>query len=136
MAATLHITPYMTLQFVDRGRTHEGVDCYGLAYLINREQLGRDVPSYTEAYVTCHDSQEIASIIQREQVKTWEPITPDAVQPGDLVVLRILGHPWHCGVMLSATKFLHIERGANVSQDCVESLRWKRRVEGFYRWKS
>lgn len=74
-------------------------------------------------------------MIQQETASTWEPVEQHRVQAGDLVVLRIAGHPWHCGVMLDRYKFLHIERGSNVCRDDVTSLRWAKRVDGFYRWK-
>ena len=131
----MNISPYMPIPFKERGRDHGGIDCYGLVYLISREQLGREVPSYAEAYSTCMDQREISSMIQQETSSTWEPVEQHRVQAGDLVVLRIAGHPWHCGVMLDRVKFLHIERGANVCRDDVTSLRWAKRVDGFYRWK-
>ena len=132
----MNISPYMHLPFKEQGRDHTGVDCYGLAYLIYREQLGLDVPTYTESYTTSKDSEEISAIINRERLSTWQPIAREDVQPGDLVILRIIGQPWHCGIMLGKTKFLHIERDANVCQDDLMSIRWSRRFEGFYRWKS
>ncbi len=131
----MNISPYMPIPFKERGRDHDGIDCYGLVYLISREQLGREVPSYAESYSTCMDQREISSMIQQETTSTWEAVEQQRVQAGDLVVLRIAGHPWHCGVMLDRYRFLHIERGANVCRDDVTSLRWAKRVDGFYRWK-
>lgn len=130
----LNISPYMHLSFVERGRDHAGVDCYGLHYLICHEQLGLAVPSYSEGYATTKDKEEIAAIINRERLATWQPVKPEEVQEGDLVILRITGRPWHCGTMLSKTKFLHIEEGANVCREDITSTRWARRVEGFFRW--
>ena len=124
----------MAMPFKERGRDHDGIDCYGLVYLIAREQLGLDVPAYTESYVTCMDHKEISAIIRQETASTWRPVERVQVQPGDLVVLRIAGHPWHCGLMLNGHQFVHIERGANVCRDDVNSLRWEKRIDGFYRW--
>ena len=132
----LNISPYMHLPFVERGRDHAGVDCYGLHYLIMNEQLNIAVPSYAEGYATTKDKDEIAAIINRERLSTWQPVKPEDVQEGDLVILRIIGRPWHCGTMLSKTKFLHIEEGANVCREDITSTRWARRVEGFFRWSN
>lgn len=132
----LNITPYMNIPFVERGRDHDGVDCYGLHYLIAMEQLGQDVPSYSEGYATTKDKDEIAAIINRERLTAWQSVKPEDVQEGDLVILRIIGRPWHCGTMLSKTKFLHIEEGANVCREDITSTRWARRVEGFFRWSN
>lgn len=130
----MNISPYMPIPFKERGRDHDGIDCYGLVYLISREQLGREVPSYADSYLTCMDQKEISAMIQHETASTWASVEPQKVQAGDLVVLRIAGHPWHCGIMLDRYKFLHIERGANVCRDDVTALRWAKRVDGFYRW--
>lgn len=137
MFTTAHIdvSRYMPIPFKERGRDYDGADCYGLYYLFARDEKGVQVPSYAEAYATCMDKEEISAIIRQETASTWEPIEQSEVQAGDLVVLRIAGHPWHCGVMLDRHKFLHIEIGANVCRDDVTSVRWAKRVDGFYRWK-
>lgn len=132
----LNVSPYMHLPFAERGRDHAGVDCYGLHYLICHEQLNLAVPSYAERYATTKDTDEIAAIINRERLSMWQSVTPEEVQAGDLVILRIVGRPWHCGTMLSKTKFLHIEEGANVCREDITSTRWARRVEGFFRWSN
>lgn len=137
MADTGHmnLSRYMSIPFKERGRDYDGADCYGLYYLFARDEHGVQVPSYVESYATCMDKDEIAAIIRQETASTWDPIAQHDVQSGDLVVLRIAGDPWHCGVMLDRYRFLHIEIGANVCRDDVTALRWAKRVDGFYRWK-
>lgn len=132
--ASIALSHYMPIPFKERGRDHDGVDCYGLVYLIAREQLGLEVPAYTDGYATCMDQREISAMIQQETVSTWRPVERRDIQLGDLVVLRIAGHPWHCGLMVNRYDFLHIERGSNVCRDRIGSLRWEKRIDGFYRW--
>jgi cell wall-associated NlpC family hydrolase len=128
------IEPYKHVPFQERGRSHAGIDCWGLVYLIHREQLGSFVPAYDGAYECSDDREEIAALIRKERELSWAPVPADRVQEGDVVVLRILGEPWHCGVMLDKTMFVHIERNALVVRESIESMRWAKRIEGFYRW--
>ncbi len=127
------IEPYKHIPFQERGRSHDGIDCWGLVYLIYHEQLGHSIPAYAE-YFSTHDQEEISTMIRKERELSWRAIPRSEVKEGDVVVLRILGEPWHCGVMVSQTMFVHIERHALVVRESIESMRWGKRLEGFYRW--
>lgn len=126
---------YKNIPFSERGRDYNGIDCWGLIYLIHREQLGNSVPAYSEGYCTTKDGEEIAALIRAERIQSWVEIQPPHALAGDIVVLRILGEPWHCGIMLDKTRFAHMERNVGIIQDGIESLRWSKRIEGFYRWQ-
>lgn len=129
------IDPYKHIPFKEKGRDRNGIDCWGFPYLVHREQLGNELPAYNEGYCTTKDVDEISSMIKTARLTHWEPVAANQAQEGDIVILRIMGEPWHCGLMLDRTRFAHMERTAGLVQESIESMRWAKRIEGFYRWK-
>jgi len=124
--------PYIGLPFVEHGRARGGVDCWGLVRLILHEQFGLDVPSYTESYTTTQEGAEIAALIVRESVG-WPEVLLAAAQPGDVLILRIMGQPWHCGMVIESPYFLHADRTMGTVRDRWDSLLWSRRILGVHR---
>src|SRR5262245_40354600 len=102
---------YVGIPFADGGRTRDGLDCYGLLHVIYREEFQIELPSYTGAYLSAHEHAEVAALLaNRIPLDAWEPVL-GAPRVGDAVVFRVLGAPWHVGVMVSPTDFLHVEAG-------------------------
>lgn len=126
----MNLQKYEQLEFEDKGRGPK-YDCWGLCRFHYYEEYQILLPSYVESYSTSQDQKEIAVLISGECRKDWiEVLSP---QVGDIVTLRVLGEPWHCGVMVEPKRFLHIMRGIN---SCIERLTspvWARRIDGFYR---
>ena len=52
---------FLKIPYLDRGRTRDGVDCYGLVMLVNREQFGRLVPDYV--YASSKDQGAVSKTI-------------------------------------------------------------------------
>jgi cell wall-associated NlpC family hydrolase len=125
---------YVGIPFKDGGRTLDGLDCYGLLVAVYRDEFHIEVPSYAGAYVSAHEREEVAALLaHRIPADAWLPVagTP---RVGDAVVFRVLNAPWHIGVMVSPTDFLHIE----AAQDCatierLDQWRWARRRHAIYR---
>lgn len=124
---------YVGLPFKELGRDRNGIDCYGLLKLCFAETYGIELPTY-DSYSSTKDWAQVSPLIQQERDASWEPVTDH--REGDVVVLKIHGHPWHCGIVLTYPKFLHVEWGTETCIDRLDSVRWARRVEGFYRHKS
>lgn len=55
--------------------------------------------------------------------------------PDDVVVFNRAGRPSHVGICLGSGDFLHVEEGCKSRIDRLSSPLWKRRTEGFYRYK-
>jgi cell wall-associated NlpC family hydrolase len=125
---------YVNIPFQDKGRSLAGCDCYGLLALILREQFSVELPSYVGAYASAYEMEETASLIAgRLPADGWRRVT-DRPRPGDGVVLRLLNRPWHVGVMVTATDFVHVFEDQGVSAiERLDSPRWARRVVGVYR---
>lgn len=132
---------YLTIPFREHGRTRDGVDCYGLACLVYQEELGMTLPSYTEAYATTQDAEEIRRLLHHELGSHWRPIPLTEAREFDGVIFRILGHPTHFGLVLQAPWFLHsikdtIAQAGKVRMERWDSMLWAKRVMGAVRWQT
>lgn len=123
---------YIGLPFKDRGRDEEGYDCWGLLRLIYGEVFGVELPTYIDRYKDTKDSESLGPLIRQER-ENWESIEEGNEKLGDVVVIRIRGQPMHTGLVLGEKKFLHIEDGVDSSIEAYDSIKWTKRVIGFYR---
>lgn len=117
------------IPYVDRGRDRAGMDCYGLVLLIHREHFGRELPDY--GYASSLDQEAVKGTIAEYLPRDFEKV--DHPEPGDLVMLNILGRPWHCGVYVAPNLMLHAIDRMVSGIDRLDSVRWRRRVIGYFR---
>jgi len=129
---------YVGIPYASRGRDRAGIDCWGLARLVYREQFDRDLPSFDGEYVDEHDREANAELIAR-RVEGWQRLdgTPE---PGDLVLFWIADpetkkrHLSHIGIAAAPGHFLHARQGTDSTIERLDAGVWKHRVEGFYRY--
>ncbi len=145
---------YVGIPFRSGGRDrHFGCDCYGLVWIVLREQFGVAAPSYSGAYADALEAREIAALISGETEARWQKDGRVSTRPyagaGAVVLFRIAGHPWHVGIVVSPDDghgrgseasarsenwFLHIRRGTDSCLERLDSPRWTNRIVGFYRY--
>lgn len=123
---------YIGLPFLEKGRDRTGVDCWGLVAMLLREQFGLEVPSYTEDYTTTKEGEEIAALIGRESLD-WPEVPLAEAQPGDVLILRIKGQPWHCGLVVEPPCFIHAALGVGTVRERWDALLWSRRIVAVHR---
>lgn len=122
---------YIGIPYRDKGRSRDGIDCWGIVRLVYREVFNTPLPDYSECYRNGEDWPAIADAIETGLKDGWtETKHPRA---GDMVTLKIGGRPWHCGVMLDTNWFMHAAPGDSVVCDELRNDRWKNRIEGIYR---
>lgn len=124
---------YVGIPYLNRGRSREGVDCWGLVQLWYREQLGVEVPDYLWAYTNAHDFESVENAIN-ENKKTWRRV--DEADYGDVLVFRIKGVPIHVGIKQQGDDFLHAFQGTESCLERLSSVAWNRRLTEIYRWAS
>lgn len=122
---------YVGLPYQEKGRTREGLDCWGLARIVYKEQFDIDLPSFSEAYEFDDDDGIQEAINARRE--GW--ISTDSPRPGDIVTFRILGRLCHIGICAAPGTFLHISAEKTSSIEKLNSGTWKNRIEGFYRYE-
>lgn len=128
------IAQMIGVPFQEKGRGLSGFDCWGAARFGLLHAFGIEVPSYTESYTTSREGEEIAALIGRESTG-WDDVPVTAAQPGDVLILRIKGYPWHCGLVVDPPYFVHAERSVGTVKDRWDSLRWAQRIVSVHRYR-
>lgn len=127
---------YVGIEFAERGRDRDGVDCWGLLRLVYAERYGIFLPSHHDGYADTEDAPGVAAVLEAELMGSgnWRAVLgdPDA---GDALLFRAgAGHLWHVGVAVSRGRMLHCRRGCD---SCVERWDvgvWAPRLEGAFRF--
>lgn len=123
--------PYSEPAFNSESKRVPGLHCWELAEKIMIEVFGIKPPIVN--YTGPLNKVESVFLIQ---LASWDHISQGNQKAGDLVLLRMLGYPAHCGVMVSKTSFIHVMPGGNRSStlEHVTSIQWRNRVLSFHRW--
>ena len=122
---------YMDKPFLEKGRSALGYDCWGLVLAVCRDEFGVNLPDYIDEYESPFDRASIAATMETEIAsgayeRIFEP------QAGAIIILRLLGRPWHCAIAVDRRWMLHVVRGANVVLERVDSWVWRNHIEGMY----
>jgi hypothetical protein len=128
--------PYLFIPYKAKGRTRAGLDCWGLVWLVYREQLCIELPRYAEdeySGTNIQDGPTIAAIIEAE-ARRWIPIGRGQEQSADVAVFRVLGETMHTGLSMGGGNFLHCIAGRNVAVENYRDPAWTKRLTGFYRY--
>lgn len=125
------LNKYISIPYKEKGRDFDGVDCYGLNYLIYKNEIDLLIPSYADDYQSAEDGRELGLLINKEKVK-W--IKVDIPEIFDGVLIRMKGHPMHCGMYIGDGLFIHCLKGSGVTIEKIDSITWKNRILGFYRY--
>lgn len=128
------VAGYVGIPFVDRGRTRDGVDCWGLVRLVYAEQFGILLPDLSDEYSASEDPQAASSVIFEKTTPggLWRPVGNDKPSLGSVGVFSIRGLPAHVGIAVSDGLFLHAARGANSVIESWRSPIWRPRLTGWY----
>lgn len=125
---------FNAVPFKARGRDMQGIDCWGIVQCGKRDVEGIILPGYTDEYVKAgsRDAELLNKIFVRE-VPKWDKLPPGAEMAGDVVLMRLSGHPIHVGLVLSKGQMLHIEEGIDVCAESYHDWKWSKRISGIYR---
>ena len=121
---------YVGLPYKAKGRDRDGLDCWGLVRLVYQEQYNTILPSFAEVYEQ-KDHQKQAELLAMHREgweKTSTPVT------GDVVLFRINGSESHVGIVTNPTYFLHVRDGQNAVIESLNSVIWKHRIVGIFKY--
>ena len=125
---------YIGIPFKTRGRDFSGVDCWGVIYLVLKNEFGlTNLKSFHERYETVEDEDKLQRIIEAEK-GSWIPVPEGSERPGDAVVLRIWKAHCHIGVVIGDGYMLHALKDINVCREKYNGILWRRRIIGFFRY--
>lgn len=123
---------YISVPFVDKGRSEKGCDCWGLARLIYQKELGIDLPALLD-YRDTLDRQTISNVYESESQK-WQEISLGDEKPFDLIVLKMMGFPMHVGIVFKSGFMIHCLKDVGTVVVNYKSRQWVKRIVGFYRY--
>ena len=122
---------YIGIPYQLHGRELDGLDCWGLLRAVYRNELGRELPSYADAYENTLDEEGLTAAF-RDVEGLWQPVSEP--REFDAVWCRVAGIECHVGVMLEgANRMLHAMLGTDSCIVRSDSPAWKRRVLQCYR---
>jgi hypothetical protein len=128
----MNYNKYIGLPYATNGRDESGIDCWGLVRLFYKQEYNIDLPSYTEEYDGAYDTR----ILQMMDLykNNWAQVQSPEV--GSVIVFNILGEPFHVGIYIGEDKFIHARDGMDSVVESVNSPRWNKRIEGYYKYST
>jgi cell wall-associated NlpC family hydrolase len=112
----MNFSKYIGLSYKHKGRTFEAVDCFGLIWLVMKEEFGWDLPDFTNINYSkdWYKKKEnhilnVVGTLNKEQFSVIEP----PYKRFDFI-LFFLGTKTvvnHCGLYIGDNKILHIYEG-------------------------
>ncbi|MEN2979993.1 NlpC/P60 family protein [Tistrella bauzanensis] len=131
MSQAMWSNGYVGLPHLDHGRTRDGLDCWGLACLIYREQLAIELPAY-QGYASTDELVEVQAVIAgATSSPLW--VAVDVPQPFDIAVFRRGRLETHLGVMVRAGLMIHVAAGTASVHERYDQAPWRARLAGHYR---
>lgn len=134
--------PFIGIPYKLYGRDFDGVDCWGLVYLVARGHFGMELPFYGPASADAREMGEIDCLVRDEISSLWTRF--DRGCAGDIALFRNqVGQLVHVGIIVDECWMLHCRDVSDEARRlgrCGLSapLRFSRDVqqviEGFYRF--
>ncbi|MBD3786829.1 MAG: C40 family peptidase [Sphingomonadales bacterium] len=123
---------YIGTPWAPLGRSREGVDCYGLACVIYREELGITLPAYLGDY-SLEDEAEIATLIAGgRRSPLWVPVEGPALA-FDLALFRRGRIDAHVGIVVQRGLMIHVTADTSAHHATYLQGPLKHRFTGHYR---
>lgn len=127
--------------YFDGGRDYNGWDCYGTVFVLYRDVLGINLPTYSETPAA--DIIAVAAAFDGEAVsglwaKVAAPLRFDVVQmwTHEHYQGRTIRGRRHCGVMIDGRRMLHTERGTASVLVPLNHHLVRERIIAFWRHRS
>lgn len=123
---------YVGLPQADLGRDRLGCDCWGLACIIYREELGISLPEYL-GYGSPDEHGEVAALIEGvTRTPLWLPVSGPAIA-FDIAVFRRGRMSTHVGIVVRHGIMVHMVAEDQSKVESYASGQWKNRFTGHWR---
>ena len=128
------VSTYLPIPFREKGRSTDGVDCWGLVRLVYAERFGISLPDLSDRYTASDDGPVVEGVLTSEAAPggSWRLREGSPREVGDVGVFRIRGLPSHVGLAVAEGRFLHSIRGVDTVVEDWTSPAWKDRLVGWY----
>lgn len=128
---------YIGIPYANRGREMHGADCWGLAILVYRNELGLELPSYGE--ISAENLAQIykTMVVDKDDQELWQEINLGDQLPFDICVMRgeATRRVCHVGIVIDKKKILHVEKGIDSVIVSVTDASIRERISCYRRHK-
>ena len=106
--------------FIEKGRTYEGWDCWGLIRCAYKDVYNIALPSFVDNYESVKEQRLLATLIDIHKKKAmWRQI---GIKPGCIAVIHNLGQPTHMGLVISNYDIIHTQEGIGTIVQNIKEL--------------
>lgn len=118
-----------------QGRDFDGVDCWGLVYLIYKNEFNILLPTYVDP--SMDDCIQNSAYLIKGALPTskWRKIPECQAGKGDVILITIGNYEAHIGVVIPKSRMLHTFKGSNTCLEHYDTYKWRRRISGFYTYE-
>ncbi|RLC39124.1 hypothetical protein DRH27_00560 [Candidatus Falkowbacteria bacterium] len=124
------IEKYIGIPYLSHGASFGAVDCFGLIRLVYQNERGVTLNVFE--YGDADDSADVCRAIEDNKGDEWRRIKQP--EQGCVLLLNVKGYATHCGLYVGENRMLHSIKGCNSCIEKTNGLRWKSRIEGYYRY--
>lgn len=125
---------YVGIPYAAGGCGPSGCDCWGLVRLVYKNEFGIDLPGVSLDVTPgqAPDAAMVSPVLELTREAFWQRV--DVPQAGDVIVLRVLGHESHVGLVTTPGYMLHVRDGKDAVLEPYDRRRWKQAVRGIWRY--
>ena len=123
---------YIGIPFKLKGRDEEGVDCWGLVYLVYMELFGVVLPLYVEQYENIKDLGNLekhAAINAIDSSIGWVSVIRGQEVFGDVFLMPLAGRFTHVAICVEPGLMLHVTEDINVTVEEYYTGLWQPRYK-------
>lgn len=127
---------YINIPYENRGREATGSDCWGLAIQIYKNELGIDLPGYSD--ISAENLLQIYHAMNTDKdSEIWESVNPEDIQAFDICVMRGAGirRVCHAGIVLDKKRIIHMEKGVDSCIVTLDHFSIRERIDCYRRHK-
>lgn len=126
---------YINLRFKYKGRDFSGVDCFGLVYLILKNEKQIELSEYDYSRKWYLEGKNYIVDIKND-LQTWSSIDIEQIRPFDVILFyaspkRIIVN--HMGLYIGEEKFIHISEDHNSRVERIND-HWISRIYSIMRY--
>lgn len=126
---------YINLRFKYKGRDFSGVDCFGLVYLILKNEKQIELSEYDYSRKWYLEGKNYIVDIKND-LQTWSSIDIEQIRPFDVILFyaspkRIIVN--HMGLYIGEEKFIHISEDHNSRVERIND-HWISRIYAIMRY--
>lgn len=131
----ISLDKYINLKYKHRGREFNGVDCYGLVWLVLKNEKQIILPEYEYEQRWYLKGRNYILEIKKD-LTNWSDINIEGIKPFDIILFYNTPNKMivnHMGIYIGEEKFLHIGEEFNSLVDRLNNY-WKNRIYAIVRY--